>query len=45
MQMVCTMNANAYLPVLTYQLNSRCSQMTNETILEMSQNTIVYASS
>ena len=45
MQMVYTMDANAYLPLLTCWLNARCIQITSETIPETPHNTCICASS
>jgi hypothetical protein len=45
MQMVYTMNANSYLPILTCWLDVRCSQTTSETNPTMSHNTCLCASS
>jgi hypothetical protein len=39
------MDANAYLPLLACWLNARCSQITIETILAISHNTCLGASS
>jgi hypothetical protein len=44
-EMVYTMFENAYLPLLTSWLNARSSQITSETILTISHNTCLCASS
>jgi hypothetical protein len=45
MQMVYTMDANTYLHLLTHWLNARCSQIASETILAISHNNYLCASS